>query len=66
MDTEARATERYMKGGFGKLGSKIAYKRYAKYVDQLNGVKPIDPREWIGYIFVPKTTPDPKLNKEDM
>jgi hypothetical protein len=56
-DTEAKATERYMHGGFGKLGSKAAYKRYAAYVDLLNGKKKIDPREWIGYIFVPTHAP---------
>lgn len=54
-DTEAKATERYMRGGFGKLGSKAAYKRYAAYVDKLNGVEQVNPREWIGYILVPKT-----------
>lgn len=58
-DTEAKATERYMRGGFGKTGSKAAYKRYAAYVDWLrsmNGVKDetIDPREWVGYILTPK------------
>jgi hypothetical protein len=58
-DTEEKATERYMLGGFGKLGSKSAYKRYAKHVAwirKMNGVEEqtIDPREWVGYIFTPK------------
>lgn len=34
-DTEAKATERFMRGGFGKLGSKTTYKRYSKYIDWL-------------------------------
>lgn len=34
-DTEQEATSRYMKGGFGKPGSKKAYERYSAYVNLL-------------------------------
>jgi len=34
-NTEAKATERYLKGGFGSLKTKVAYKRYAQYVTWL-------------------------------
>jgi hypothetical protein len=34
-DTEAKATERYMRGGFGSLKTKVSYKRYKEYVEWL-------------------------------
>lgn len=58
-DTEAAATKRYVLGGFGKTGSKAAYKRYSACVEllrQKNGTaeQTINPREWVGYILTPK------------
>lgn len=34
-DTEAKATERYLRGGFGSLKTKVAYKRYSEYIEWL-------------------------------
>lgn len=34
-DTEEKATQRFMSGGFGRLGSKITHKRYAAYIEWL-------------------------------
>lgn len=39
-DDEAKATERYMRGGFGSLKTEVAYKRYAKYIEWLRTPKP--------------------------
>lgn len=47
-DTEAKATERYLRSGFGNLKTKIAYKRYSDYVEWLGKRKaalPTDPGE---------------------
>lgn len=39
-DTVEKATERYMRGGFGNLKTKVAYKRYAAYIERLLSRKP--------------------------
>lgn len=65
-DTEQAATLRYMKGGFGKLGSKKAYERYDTYIHEvLRGEERVNPRDYIGYIFVPKWRKKTKVNQSE-
>lgn len=64
-DTEAKATERYMRGGFGNLKTKVSYKRYSEYVEWLRNRNKVPDEHHTKAVASPKLTNQTTIPSDD-